>query len=148
METLTKLVLCIILYSCCKETFARSTQRTYLDPTDPLCYSKDNENLLVYDENGFVIEENEKVNELMRCQWEKNGVLCENGIDFYKLQRMLEAHLTGHYNNYIRTYLASKTIEDCYNVKGKNNGDTCVKLYNCLQKRLAANLKLLEDEAE
>ncbi|KAK5641256.1 hypothetical protein RI129_009803 [Pyrocoelia pectoralis] len=131
------------------EICARSVQKTYLDPLDQYCSANTDKNILVYDENGYIVEGNSDVNEMLRCNWSKIGLLCDGGeINLYKLQRMMENNLIGVYDNYVRTYLVSKTISDCKNVKGTSDGDTTVKMYNCLYKKMEVNAKRLQDEKE
>ncbi|KAB0793504.1 hypothetical protein PPYR_13124 [Photinus pyralis] len=145
---LTLAVLCVFIASSSK-VIARSVPKTYLEPLDLHCLPKIDKSGLDYNEKGYIAEGNDDVNEMVRCSWSKIGLLRENGeIDLYKLQRTLENHLVDMYDNYVRTYLAAKTISDCENVKGDSVGDTCVKMSNCIHTRVEVNAQRLKEEKE
>ncbi|KAF5302530.1 hypothetical protein FQR65_LT00902 [Abscondita terminalis] len=147
MKTLNVLLLCATFVVNSKAFVTKTLEQVNLQEIDSQCYSQFGKGLKVFDNDGYLIEDNETINHILRCTWEKIGVVSEGGLDLYKLHRILEDNLKDQYNNYVRTYLASRTVQSCVGIQGQNLGDICVKTYNCIFRQLSKSIKLLTEEA-
>lgn len=94
-----------------------------------------------YDENDFIKEGNAQFNRFYACAWKKDKLLNDDGsVDLPNLKNMivvqLEKLFPGAENNAYRTYLSGETIEPCKTVRGSDDGETSVKIYNCILRKV------------
>lgn len=84
------------------------------------------------------------MNTFFACAWKKDGLQKEDGsINVVNLQKIVELKLKKAYkaNEEDAKALAQQSVAHCKDIKGSNNGDTCVKIYNCLLKKIAELFK-------
>ncbi|KAF5285779.1 hypothetical protein FQA39_LY04240 [Lamprigera yunnana] len=146
MNVSVGLIVCLSAHLFCTGAFARVVENRNLEPINEKCKEGTANELLVGNNNGYLPEDSDETNEVVKCNWEKFGILNKGVINFYKLQRTLEHQLLGQYDNYVATYIAGKVVQECIAVKGDTDGNTCVKVYNCIHKGLDTHVKLLEEE--
>ncbi|KAF5285780.1 hypothetical protein FQA39_LY04241 [Lamprigera yunnana] len=123
-----------------KATHAQSFTENDLDEADLHCIKelgiRKEDVVNAYDKNDFIREGDAQVNKFFECAWKKDKLQATDGsINEINLQKAIEL-LLEHRKNIEsakhREVLSKQGIELCRKVKGSDDGDTCVKLYNCL----------------
>ncbi|KAF2898117.1 hypothetical protein ILUMI_08059 [Ignelater luminosus] len=137
----------LFVLSCiCLQVFlSKAYDENDLDETDKKCLQELNLDKSVvinnYDKDDFIKEGNIQFNQFYACAWKKDKLLQDDGsIRLLNLTNMVIAKLEklfpGVTNSAYRGYLAGESTAPCKTVRGSDDGDTCVKIYNCILRKI------------
>ncbi|KAK5641255.1 hypothetical protein RI129_009802 [Pyrocoelia pectoralis] len=87
---------------------------------------------IIKHENNLLSEDNEDMKTFFGCVWKEKGFQREDGsINFNSIYEIIisESKLSSQFES---AYIAIQAIVSCRDVEGDDNGDTVIKVYNCL----------------
>ncbi|KAF5302529.1 hypothetical protein FQR65_LT00901 [Abscondita terminalis] len=118
------------------------------DQTDLLCLKELNLEKKViidsYDKDNFIREGIPQMNSFFTCAWKKDQLQQSDGtMNEVNLVAMVDHLLEKRMDVQdpkIRERLSKQGVNHCKGVKGSDDGDTCVKMYNCLLKNIVDSI--------